>query len=158
MIQYPYMDLLMEDSTYHDFLITDGDVQISGTHYTITNATITVTNDLMDSEAFNLYQTMCSTSQLTFGACESASVEFVVYENVPSLKGKTVKVYIYPDHDASKMLQLGVFKIYEDTLTADRLKRNVKGYTFPNISSNNSSIFCSPSSSNHHTKDDKFTV
>lgn len=111
-----------------DLLITDGTVTVSGTNYTVTGATVTITNELLESEAFELNQGLNSASQLTFGSCESSSVSFVIHDNIPTLKGKTLKVYLIPDSDASKMLQIGVYKVDEDKLSADRTKRQITAY------------------------------
>lgn len=111
-----------------DLLITDGTVTVSGTNYTVTGATVTITNELLESEAFELNQSLNSASQLTFGSCESSSVSFVIHDNIPTLKGKTLKVYLIPDSDASKMLQIGVYKVEEDKLSADRTKRQITAY------------------------------
>jgi len=111
-----------------DLLITDGTVTVNGMNYTVTGATVTITNELLESEAFELNQSLNSASQLTFGSCESSSVSFVIHDNIPTLKGKTLKVYLIPDSDASKMLQIGVYKVEEDKLSADRTKRQITAY------------------------------
>lgn len=111
-----------------DLLITDGTVTVSGTSYSVTGATVTITNDLLESEAFELNQSLNSASQLTFGSCESSSVSFVIHDNIPTLKGKTIRVYLIPDSDASRMLQIGVYKVDEDKLSADRTKRQITAY------------------------------
>lgn len=111
-----------------DLLITDGTVTVSGTSYSVTGATVTITNELLESEAFELNQSLNSASQLTFGSCESSSVSFVIHDNIPTLKGKTIRVYLIPDSDASKMLQIGVYKVDEDKLSADRTKRQITAY------------------------------
>lgn len=128
MINYPYPELFITDGTQKDLLITDGTVTVSGTNYSVAGATVTITNDLLESEAFELKQSLCSTSQLTFGCCEASSVQFVIHDNIPTLKGKTLKVYLIPDSDASKMLQIGVYKVDEDKLSADRTKRTITAY------------------------------
>ena len=119
-------DILLADKK--DLLITDGTVTVSGTNYSVTGDTVTITNYLLDYESFELKQSLCSQQQITFGSCESNRVSFTIHENIPTIKGKTIKVYMIPDSDASKMLQLGVFKVAEDTLSGDRTKRSIVGY------------------------------
>ena len=128
MIDYQYMDLFLQDSIHHDIIMTDGTVSVSGTSYTVSGQTVVIDNSLIDGENVDLNQSLCSSSQLEFGACEAASLEFTIYDNIPTLKGKTLKVYIFPDRDASKLLQIGVFKVEEDELTSDRKKRNITAY------------------------------
>ena len=113
---------------HRDLLITDGTVTVSGTSYSVAGATVTIENNIIEQEAFELHQSLCSESQIRYGACESASISFVIHENIAPLKGKTLKVYMIPDSDASKMLQIGVFKVDEDKLSADRTKRTITAY------------------------------
>ena len=78
---------------HRDLLLTDGTVTVSGTNYTVTGATVTIKNNIIENEAFELHQSLCSESQIRYGACEAASITFVIHENIPTLKGKTLKVY-----------------------------------------------------------------
>lgn len=128
MINYNNPDLWYDDAVHKDLLITDGTVTVSGTTYTVTGATVTITNELIEAEAFELHQSLCSEPQLRFGASEAAAVSFVIHDNIPTIKGKKIKVYIIPDSDASEMLQIGVFKVAEDKLSADRTKRTITAY------------------------------
>ena len=111
-----------------DLLMTDGTVTVSGTNYTVTGATVTIDNSILEFESFSLKQSLNSGSQLQFGSCEAGEISFVIHENIPTIKGKTLKVYLIPDSDASKMLQLGVYKVYEDKLSADRTRRSIVAY------------------------------
>lgn len=111
-----------------DLLMTDGTVTVSGSNYTVTGATVTIDNSILEFESFSLKQSLNSGSQLQFGSCEAGEISFVIHENIPTIKGKTLKVYLIPDNDASKMLQLGVYKVYEDKLSADRTRRSIVAY------------------------------
>ena len=128
MINYNNPELWYDDAVHKDLLITDGVVTVSGSNYTVTGATVTITNELIEAEAFELHQSLCSEPQLRFGASEAASVSFVIHDNIPTIKGKTIKVYIIPDSDASEMIQIGVFKVAEDKMSADRTKRSITAY------------------------------
>lgn len=128
MINYNGGDIFLQEATQKDLLITDGTVNVSGTSYTVTGATVTITNELLDSEAFELKQSLCSESQIHFGSCEAAQISFTMHENIPTIKGKTLKVYLIPNSDASKILQIGVFKVDEDKLSADRTRRTITAY------------------------------
>ena len=128
MIQTSDNNIWLEDSVHHDLLITDGTVTVSGTSYSVNGATVTIMNDLIEFETFKLSQSLCSEPLLHFGACEANGIEFTIHQNLSGLKNKVVKAYIIPDYDASKMVQIGVFKIYEDTLSSDKTKRAIVAY------------------------------
>lgn len=128
MIPYSDPDYFYNDAISKDLLITDGTVTVSGTSYTVTGQTVKIENDLLEQEGFELHQSLCSESQIRFGACESNYITFVMHENIPTLKGKVLKVYLIPDSDASKMVQIGVFKVDEDKLSSDRTKRTITAY------------------------------
>ena len=128
MINYAYPTIWSQEATTKDLLLTDGTVTVSGDNYTVSGATVTVTNDLLEQEAFELHQSLNSGNQLQFGSCESGYISFVIHDNIPTLKGKTLKVYLIPNHEASKILQIGVFKVAEDKLSADRTKRTITAY------------------------------
>lgn len=128
MISYPYENRFKEDSVRKDLVITDGTVTTSGTTYTVSGQTVLITNDILELESFGLSQALSTESQLTYGSCNAAKCEFVVHENLTTIKGKTLKVYMYVDGDASTMLQLGKLKVNEDKLSSDRTKRNVVMY------------------------------
>jgi len=128
MISYNYADDLLDENKPRNLLLTDGTVTVSGTNYTVTGATITITNAELEAEKFELVQSLCSSDQIRFGSCESGYVKFTMHENVPTVKGKTLKAYIIPGGDASKMLQLGIFKVDTDELSSDRTKRVVTAY------------------------------
>lgn len=128
MIPYSDSDYFYNDAIHKALLITDGTVTVSGTTYTVTGQTVKIENDLLDQEGFELHQSLCSENQIRFGACESNYIMFVMHENIPTLKGKVLKVYLIPDSDASKMLQIGVFKVSEDKLSSDRTKRTITAY------------------------------
>lgn len=129
MIDYGYPTAFLGEAVQKNLLITDGTVTVSGDTYTVTDDTITITNSELELEAFELHQSLCSDMQLRFGSCEAASISFVFHGDTASIKGKTVKVYIIPNHEASKMLQLGVFTIYEEKKVGDAItKRQCTGY------------------------------
>lgn len=129
MIDYEYPDIFLGTAVQKDLLITDGTVTVADDEYIVTDDTVTLTNADLETEAFELHQSICSETELRFGSCESASINFVFHGAIPTIKGKTVKVYIIPNHDASKILQLGVFKIYEDgKVGSDLTKRKAVGY------------------------------
>lgn len=127
MIDYQYIDDIKDDETLKNVVITDGTISITGTTYTVSGQTVVITNDLIESN-FAIHQQLCTQEQLRFGSCESAECSMNIFDNIPTLKDKVLKVYIYVNRDASTMLQLGIFKVTQDKLTADRTKREVLMY------------------------------
>ena len=128
MIPYENPDLWYTRSMSHEFVMTDGTFVPSENNYTVSSATITVTNDILDIEKFKLFQSLCSEKQLTFGSCESGFIEFTIYDNIPTLKNKVLNVYVIPNHQPLKNIQLGIFKVTEDKITADSTEREIKAY------------------------------
>ena len=129
MIDYNYPDIFMGEAVQKNLLITDGTVTVSGDTYTVTGDTVTITNSELETEAFELHQSINSDMQLRFGSCESAYISFVFRKtNITTLIGKTLKVYIIPNHEASKILQLGVFKVQTDKLSYDGTQRQITAY------------------------------
>ena len=82
--------------------------------------------DLIQS-AFELTESLCSNSELTFGSCEASCVRFTVGYGTTPLIGKTITVKITPS-GATSPLQIGVYKIDSDQPTADRRRREVVAY------------------------------
>ena len=129
MINYPYPTEFLGEAVQKNLLITDGTVTVSGDDYTVTGDTITITNSDLEEEAFEMHQSINSDMQLRFGSCESAYIAFVIRKSgISSLIGKVLKVYIIPNHNASKILQLGVFKVQTDKLSYDGTRRSVSAY------------------------------
>lgn len=129
MIDYDYPDLFITEGTQKELLITDGTVSVIGTSYVVSDETVLFENGDLELEAFELSQSLNSEMQLTFGSCESAHISFAVRQPyVGSIVGTVVKVYLIPNHDASKMLQLGVFKIHEDQQSNDHQRHSLVGY------------------------------
>lgn len=129
MISYNYPTLFLTEGTTKDILITDGTVTVSGTDYTVTDDTIIFTNEDIESEAFELTQSLCSADQLTFGSCEAAVMKITARKTISTdIRGLEVVLYMIPDGDASKMIQLGVFKIAEDKQSDDHIKHVITAY------------------------------
>ena len=129
MIPYTDPSLWYGSTTHKSLVVTDGTLTVSGTSYTITGDTVTITTPDFESEAFEFHQSINSDMQLRFGSCESAYIAFVIRKSgISSLIGKVLKVYIIPNHDASKILQLGVFKVQTDKLSYDGTRRSVSAY------------------------------
>ena len=128
MIDYSYANILNGEGVKHDILITDGVITVNGKNYSVSGQTVIIDNAILQAESLQLSQSLCSQGQLVYGSCEAGELTFEIYDNISTVKGKELKAYIIPDSDASKMLQIGVFRVYEDKLSADRTKRNITAY------------------------------
>ena len=130
MINYADPTLFVTEGTTKSLLITDGTVSVSGTSYTVTGATVKFENTDIESESFELTQSINTDGQIHFGSCEAAEVRFNVRKNYDASNsvGKKIKVYLIPNNDASKMLQLGVFKIFEDKQSQDHEQHSITAY------------------------------
>lgn len=125
MITYDYPDLFITDGTTKDILITDGTVTVVDDAYVVSDYTVKFNNNDLENEAFELYQNLCSEQDLQIGFCGTGKITFSVRKHyVDSILGTEVTVYLIPNHDASKMLQIGVFKIAEDK-SSDNYNRHV---------------------------------
>lgn len=125
---YAYSELLMTPGTFKNIVITDAEVVVSGSTYTAPGSTVILTNDVIHSDSFELTQSLCSDSHLIFGSCEVAECKFTMSENIASLKGKRMYVYLYLNGNAATMLQLGIFTVESDKLSSDRTRREVTMY------------------------------
>ena len=89
---------------------------------------ITIDNSMIELDAFELDESLCSESELTFGCCESNSVKFTVRNMHGSIKGKTLKITETIDGNTDAPFPYGVYKVYSDVPTADRTKREITAY------------------------------
>lgn len=128
MIDYAYPEIWYDATTHKTYLMTDGDVTVSGTDYTVANDTITIDNSILDSESVDIHQAINPDFQLYFGSFQSATISFRIYYTGTTLKNKVLKVYLIPNHDASKILQVGVFKVDEDRKANDEGVRTIVGH------------------------------
>ena len=72
----------LRDSVNHKLIMTDGTLTVSGGTYSIDNATVTITNENLDFEAFKWHQGICPQNQIKFGTCEACYVEFTMYDTI----------------------------------------------------------------------------
>ena len=53
---------------------------------------ITIDNSMIEQEAFEMNETLCSESELKFGRCEANSVKFTVHGMPRSIKGEKISI------------------------------------------------------------------
>lgn len=116
MVDYTLQDLFYRQNVDKQFIITTDD------------GTVTITNTELHQESFELTESLCSESELTFGACEAAAVKFKISNIFTSLKDKWITVKIILDGNSDNSFILGRYKVVSDKPTADRIKREIEAY------------------------------
>ena len=88
----------------------------------------TITNEYIHNEQFTLEESICSETELRFGGCEASKIQFKTNNIMSSLKDKLLTVKQVVDDHSDKPLQLNVFRVFSDKLTADRRHREIVAY------------------------------
>ena len=114
MINYALIDLFKQDSVKKDLIITDG-------------ANVNLSNVDIYMESFELTEMVCGEEQLVFGSCNAACLKFTT-SYLGDLKGKVLTVSVVLDDNTNNPFQFGKYKVIEDTLSADRTKKDIVAY------------------------------
>ena len=85
-------------------------------------------NSMIESEAFEMDESLCSESELKFGSCEANSVKFTVHNTPGSIVGKNITITETVDGDTEHPFQYGKYKVYSDVPSSDRTKREITAY------------------------------
>lgn len=85
-------------------------------------------NSMIESEAFEMDESLCSESELKFGSCEANSVKFTVHNTPGSIVGKNITIAETVDGDTENPFQYGKYKVYSDVPSSDRSKRQITAY------------------------------
>lgn len=85
-------------------------------------------NSMIESEAFEMDESLCSESELKFGSCEANSVKFTVHNTPGSIVGKNITITETVDGDTENPFQYGKYKVYSDAPSSDRSKRQITAY------------------------------
>lgn len=85
-------------------------------------------NSMIESEAFEMDESLCSESELKFGSCEANSVKFTVHNTPGSTVGKKITITETVDGDTESPFQYGKYKVYSDMPSSDRTKRQITAY------------------------------
>lgn len=137
MVSYEYQDLFYKQHQVKDFLIVDANATVTpvtGEAPTVSGATIEIHTEDLESESFQLDESICSEDNLKFGLCESAKVEFTIRNkaDIPNLKssdyGDLLNIYLYFNGDSDTLFQIGQYVCYKDEYTSNRKLRNVELY------------------------------
>lgn len=116
MVNYQYAELFKKDSIDKQLTIETDD------------KTTKITNVELHQEQFELTESICSESELTIGSCEAAVLKFTVSNIFLPMKDKMITVKTVIDNNAANPFQIGRYKVYSDTPTADRTKRDIVAY------------------------------
>ena len=116
MVDYQYSSLFLKDSVDKQLNIVSDDGKIN------------ITNTELHQEKFELTESLCSESELTFGACEAGMIKFTVSNVFLPMKGKWLTAKMTLDGHEDKPFQIGRYKVYSDTPTADLTCRDVVAY------------------------------
>ena len=86
---------------------------------------IHITNNELHQEQFELTESLCSESELTFGSCEAGMVKFTVSNIFSGLKDKWMTIKMVLAGNTANPFQIGRYKVCSDTPEADRTKRDI---------------------------------
>ena len=115
MIDYEYEPLFRQNSVKKDFTITDGD-------------SINIDNSDIYSESISLKESLCSEKTLIFGSCEAACFKFTTSDTADVFKNKKLRVMVSLDNHTSDPFLYGSYTVVEETLTADRKRKEIVAY------------------------------
>lgn len=87
-----------------------------------------IDNSMLEIGTFALEESLCSESELKFGACEANCVKFTARNTAGNIIGKTISIEETIDGDSENPMPYGVFKAASDVPTADRTKRQITAY------------------------------
>lgn len=116
MVDYQYSSLFLKDSVDKQLSIVSDDGKIN------------ITNTELHQEKFELSESLCSDSELTFGSCEAGMISFTVSNTFLPMKGKWLTVRMSLGGHTDAPFQFGRYKVYSDTPTVDRTCRDVVAY------------------------------
>ncbi len=114
MVDYKHADLFLQDSTEKQIKITYGNT--------------TITNEDLFNQEMTLDESLCSSNELSFGACEASVIKFKVANIVAPMKGQWLNVNMILDGNADLPFHVGKYKVESDVLTADRRWREITAY------------------------------
>lgn len=87
-----------------------------------------IDNSMLEIGTFALEESLCSESELKFGACEANCVKLTARNTAGNIIGKTISIEETIDGDSENPMPYGVFKVASDVPTADRTKRQITAY------------------------------
>lgn len=113
LIKNEYKDLFVKPHTNKQMRIYTDDEKFSAT------------NPDIHFEDFELNESLCSESELRFGACEASEVKFQIGNSFIPLTGKWITVSETMQGETTVPFLYGRYKVISDVPTADRIYRDV---------------------------------
>ena len=117
MIEYKHEDLF-RDGTDKQLSIVSADGKVN------------ITNSEIHYEQFELKESLCSQSELTFGSCEASQIKFKISNVFTSMVGMQLAVTTTLEGHTDAPFSFGKYWVVSDKPTADRRYRNVTAYDF----------------------------
>lgn len=115
MIEYKHEDLF-RDGTDKQLSIVSADGKVN------------ITNSEIHYEQFELKESLCSQSELTFGTCEASQIKFKIANVFTSMVGMQLAVTTTLEGQKDAPFSFGKYKVVSDKPTADRRYRNITAY------------------------------
>ena len=115
MIDYKYADLFKSGADKQMRIASD-------------DGLIDISNSEIHWEQFELKESLCSQSELTFGACEASQIKFKISNVYLSMVGKWLTVSETLGGHTDAPFIFGRYKVVSDVPTDDRRYRNVTAY------------------------------
>lgn len=115
MIEYKHEDLF-RDGTDKQLSIVSADGKVN------------ITNSEIHYEQFELKESLCSQSELTFGVCEASQIKFKISNVFTSMVGMQLAVTTALEGHTGAPFSFGKYKVVSDKPTADRRYRNITAY------------------------------
>ena len=117
MIEYKHEDLF-RDGTDKQLRLVSADGKVN------------ITNSEIHYEQFELKESLCSQSELTFGTCEASQIKFKISNVFTSMVGMQLAVTTTLEGQKDALFSFGKYWVVSDKPTADRRYRNVTAYDF----------------------------
>lgn len=86
---------------------------------------LTITNSNLVRDSFKLTESICSSQELTFGACEASMIEFTVVDIIYDLTGKTFTV---TQTIGDYSMPIGTYTVYSCTLQSDMTFKDILAF------------------------------
>lgn len=87
-----------------------------------------ITNSEIFFESMEITESLCSESELRFGACESSQIKLKIANVVIPLYDKEIDVQVKLEGHSDAPFSIGRYKVVSDKPTADRRWRNIVAY------------------------------
>ncbi len=112
MIDYRYASLFNDDSVTKNLILHfSDDVEFS--------------NNEIFEESLTLHESITSGEELNFGETVASTLEVSITNKTDSLKGETFTAILVLDNHTDYPFTIGMYKVVEDTLSADRTRRTL---------------------------------